>query len=357
MSPVPFVIQPNIGLKHVKWTDKDSNLAAGMEEFSQGIHMARSDLLSNLIKAERDGDRAGFRRTVESIIADERDKNHTVVADRLSGLIEDQNCPPNDQGWDNRLHRLVIERTPERSLASLQLPKVVVENVGELVEEQHRSEVLFANGLEPRHRVMCIGPPGTGKTTLAEAIAFELMVPLYTIRYEGLIGKYLGETNDRLRKVLEFARTRKCVLFFDEFDAIGKERGDDNDAGEVKRVVSSLLMQLDALPSHVVVVVASNHPELLDRAVWRRFQLRLDLPMPTLAQRTAWLEGFRKSLPSPIGMAAKTLAERLGPLSYAELEEFTTDVRRRIVLSGADGRHKAIVQQKLKQWTKRAHIK
>jgi len=97
-----------------------------------------------------------------------------------------------------------------------------------------------------------------------------------------MIGSYLGETAARLKRVFDYARTTPCVLFFDEFDAIGKERGDTHETGEIKRVVSSLLMQIDELPSYTIVAAATNHPELLDRAAWRRFQLRLALPRPTV---------------------------------------------------------------------------
>jgi SpoVK/Ycf46/Vps4 family AAA+-type ATPase len=110
---------------------------------------------------------------------------------------------------------------------------------------------------------------------LAEALAFELAVPFFTVRYDAIITSYLGETAQRLRRLFDFIRTEPCVLFFDEFDAIGKERGDIHETGEIKRVVTTLLLQLDDLPSHCVLVGATNHSELLDRATWRRFQLSL----------------------------------------------------------------------------------
>ena len=141
--------------------------------------------------------------------------------------------------------------------------------------------MLRSYGLEPRNKILLIGPPGNGKTSLAEAIAEALMVPLLTVRYESIIGAYLGETASRLSKLFEYAKTRQCVLFFDEFDTIGKERGDQHETGEIKRVVSSLLMQIDALPSYVVTIAATNHDALLDQAVWRRFQVKLELPKPT----------------------------------------------------------------------------
>ena len=109
--------------------------------------------------------------------------------------------------------------------------------------------LFFKQGLEPRNKILLVGPPGNGKTSLAEAIATSLMIPLYVVKYESIIGAYLGETASKLSKLFEFAKTRQCVLFFDEFETLGKERGDQQETGEIKRVVSSLLLQIDALPS------------------------------------------------------------------------------------------------------------
>ena len=108
-------------------------------------------------------------------------------------------------------------------------------------------------------------------------------MPLLIVCYEAVIASYLGETAVRLSRLFAQVRTRRCILFFDEFDVVGKERGDVHETGEIKRVVSSLLLQIDGLPSHVVAVTATNHPELLDRAVWRQFQLRLERPAPSPA--------------------------------------------------------------------------
>ena len=104
-------------------------------------------------------------------------------------------------------------------------------------------------------------------------MANALAVSFFVVRYEAVIGSYLGETAQKIARVMEHARSRHCVLLFDEFDSVGKERGDVHETGEIKRVVSSLLLQIDSLPSYVVVVAASNHPELLDRAAWRRIYL------------------------------------------------------------------------------------
>src|SRR5262249_7641412 len=146
-------------------------------------------------------------------------------------------------------------------------------------------------------------------------------------------GSFLGVTTQRLRKLFDYVRTVPSVLFFDEFDVIGKERGDVHETGEIKRVVSGLLMQIDSLPSYVVVVGATNHSELLDRAVWRRFQLRLAMPAPTQPELAHFLARALTSLAGPKEINARDVAATLGPVSYAEASEFLIDLHRRHVLS------------------------
>ena len=242
--------------------------------------MARSDLLVSLVKAGSSGDTARARSVAEAIIAEERVKRHNVLADRLTDAMR-VNGADSAAAFispDQRPHRrFLAELTPRKKLSDLVLTDVARRACDELIEEQHRASVLRTHSLEPRHRVLLVGPPGNGKTSLAEAIAEALSAPFFVVRYEALIGSFLGETASRLKRVFDYARTTPCVLFFDEFDAVGKERGDVYETGEIKRVVSSLLMQVDDLPSYTVVVAATNHAELLDRAAWRRFQVRLAL--------------------------------------------------------------------------------
>ena len=147
---------------------------------------------------------------------------------------------------------LFHEVQSERTLQSLVLPEKIREQIQDLAEEQHRSELLHAHNLRARNSILLAGPPGNGKTSLAEALAFELMRPLLIVRYDALIGSYLGETASRLRNAMDYAKNQRSVLFFDEFETLGKERGDTHETGEIKRVVSSLLTQLDNLPDYVV---------------------------------------------------------------------------------------------------------
>ncbi len=323
--------------------------------------MARADLILNLVKAGARGDQAQFRKTVEALAADERAKNHGILADRLiAQLQQDSNGRPktlSPPSFRSLSGPLVAETTPARRLEDLILSSEVEQAVRQLVEEQHRADLLRSHNLEPRHRILLAGPPGNGKTSLSSAIADALNAPLLVVRYEAVIGSYLGETAQRIGQVFDYVRQRQCVLFFDEFDAIGKERGDLHETGEIKRVVSSLLLPIDALPSYVVVVTASNHPELLDRAVWRRFQLRLELPMPSRGQIEQWLKRFEGRTRQSFGLSPSSLAQSLKGLSFAEVEDFGTDVLRRIALNQMDADARKITEQCLDQWKKRFSLK
>jgi AAA+ superfamily predicted ATPase len=321
--------------------------------------MARSDLLISLVKAGTSGDTRGVRSAAEAIIAEERSKQHGVLADRLAKAIQSNgngsilrsnlqtvSADPQSRGKD-----FISEVVPKRQLGDLVLPVLARQGVVELIEEQQRADLLRAHGLEPRNRVLLVGPPGTGKTTLAEAIAEAVAVPLFVVRYESMIGSYLGETASRLKRIIDYARTTPCVLFFDEFDAIGKERGDIHETGEIKRVVTSLLMQIDEVPSYTLVVAATNHPELLDRAAWRRFQLRVQLTLPTQSELALYVEEFLNRFEEPTGMSSTALAKGLGNISYADAEQFCLDVRRRQILAIGEKSMKQIVAEQLKIWT------
>lgn len=295
--------------------------------------MARADLLVTIVQAGVEGDQGRLLKAVEALITEERALQHRVLADRLEKCLNPSGRPVRRTIAPNDAAKFYHEVLPQRGFQNLLLPHLVQQVCTELVEEHNRCDLLRAHNLEPRNRVLLVGPPGNGKTSLAEALAYELGCPLLVARYEGILGSFMGESAGRLDKLFTQASAQRCVLFFDEFDTIGKERGDSQDIGEIKRVVGSLLLQVDRLPSHVVVVTATNHSELLDRAVWRRFQLRLDLPAPNLEQRIAWLRMFESRSAVTFDYAHEALALQLEGFSFAELEQFALDVQRRQVLA------------------------
>jgi len=323
--------------------------------------MARADLIVKLFRSGVDSDLLGFRKAAEAMIAEERAKKHTILADRLEMSLRPNGHVrrPSFAQLSTRnqsVEDLLFETTPEKSFSDLVLAKDTLATCQGLVEEQHRADLLRSYGLEPRHRVLLTGVPGNGKTSLAEALACDLAYPLIVVRYENLIGSFLGETSSRLQRVFEYIRTMRCVLFFDEFDTVGKERGDTHETGEIKRVVSSLLLQMDRLPSYVVVVAASNHSELLDKAVWRRFQLRLQLPAPSKKDVSCYLQKFSQRSELVFGMAFGTLAEKIAGGSFAEVEEFCVSAKRTAVLRGHPDTAAPILNTLLREWQARCGV-
>lgn len=321
--------------------------------------MARADLLISLVRAAANGDHAALRAAVEAMAADERSKRHGVLADRLIRALGNARVSqssgnivaPIPAGQSNGKD-FVLETEPRRALSSLILDDYVSEVVSEVVEEQQRADVLRAYGLQPRHTLMLSGPPGNGKTSVAEAIAHDLAYPLLTVRYDALVGTYLGETNQRLRRLFDYVRSIPCVLFFDEFDAVGKERGDSQETGEIKRLVASLLLQLDDLPSYVVVVAATNHAELLDRAVWRRFEVRLELPAPSSGQVLDYISDSLRVDLDRLPKEAKAIQD-LHLNSFAAASDFVLDVRRRTTLSLGTSSTNAVILERAKAWSLR----
>lgn len=317
--------------------------------------MARADLLYDVIKYGLAGDSTNLRRAAEAICAEERAKQHMILAGKIEDLLKDsdrsirkgQNPYPLVKNG-NGDQSFFIETNPQKRLEHLILPDIVMSACKELIEEQTRADLLRSYGLEPRNKVLLIGPPGNGKTSLAEAIAEALMLPLLTVRYESIVGAYLGETAGRLSKLMEYVRTRQCVLFFDEFETLGKERGDVHETGEIKRVVSSLLLQIDALPSYVVVIGATNHEQLLDKAAWRRFQLRLEMPRPTRANLEKWFAQYEQRTGFKFGLEPSTLAKKMYGSSYAEAEELAVSIYRQYILHLPDADVKGLTAKALK---------
>lgn len=323
--------------------------------------MTASDKLVGLVKAGALGDKQQFRKVVETIIADEKLKKHFIVAERLEQELEkfsNQNTQkivkkfidikPN--AVESKLESLANEKMPTIGFSDLVFSNHIQDSLFELIEEQNRADILKSYGIAPRNRVLLVGPPGNGKTSIAEALADALMVPLLVVRYDSVIGSYLGETASRLRQIIDYASTKQCVLFFDEFETLGKERGDSHDSGEIKRIVSSLLMLIDSIPSHVIIVGATNHDELLDRAVWRRFQIRVTVPKPTRAQIETLLMKFENRYNIKFDYAYETLSKKLYGVSFSEVEEFCRAVMRKYILNSPNSNMRNIVSLTLKNW-------
>lgn len=265
---------------------------------------------------------ASVRRTVSKSRALE------VTSARLESRMK---APPVD--GESR-HPLADEDRLESAEAAVVLPEAVRTRVEEFIAFVKAADRLIARGVGIAPSLLVYGPPGCGKTQLARHIASRLELPLITARIDALISSFLGSTAKNLRSLFEHALGRPCVLFLDEFDAIAKLRDDRQELGELKRVVVSLLQNIDALDGRTVVIAATNHEHLLDAAVWRRFGFKLHLELPDLEARRALFAQFLGS-----AVAAKeleALAVAGDALTGADIRQASEDATRGAIVSGRD---------------------
>lgn len=227
---------------------------------------------------------------------------------------------------------LFLQITPKRKLDSVYLSDSVYRPCSELLEEIEHRDLLRKNGIEPRNKLLMLGTPGNGKTTLAEALAGELDYPLYIVRYDNIMSSDIGKSADMLGKVFEAVKDIRCALFFDEFDTIGKSRNDQHDNSEFKRLVSSLLVQIDHLPTDVLVMAATNLESALDNAAWRRFQIKVVLERPQREDLTRWFIDYEKRHEFSFGVDPEELGESVYGKSYSDAEELARSIYRQMII-------------------------
>lgn len=195
---------------------------------------------------------------------------------RLSSL-DSLTSKPFDQ--DSKLEMVEVS-IPAEGNDSLFFENFIEKEVVSFMESIHSKEEFLKIGLEVENRLLLYGPPGTGKTSLAKYISYHTDLPLITVKLDALVSSMLGSTSKNIRKVFDFASKQPCILFLDEFDVLAKIRDDKNELGELKRVVNSLLQNIDSFSSDSILIAATNHEHILDNAVWRRFNTTLQLSLP-----------------------------------------------------------------------------
>ena len=219
------------------------------------------------------------------------------------------------------------------------LPEQVERECRAIMAEHQRADELAQFRLIPRHKLLLYGPPGNGKTLLAEALAKELDLPFLPVKYAGMIESYLGSTGKNLQNIFDYAATAPCVLFMDEFDGVAIDRGDSKDVGEIRRVTNQLLILLDRLPSSCMFVAATNADELLDRAIQRRFDFVVEIPAPQLEVRRRCV--LRELAPELTpGYEVTAHAEAVASLPVANLSglvQLCRRIRRDLVLNRGAG--------------------
>jgi SpoVK/Ycf46/Vps4 family AAA+-type ATPase len=326
----------------------------------------RGDLLKQLVLAHTDGDDAAFRKAAIQLAAAEGSAGHIRLAEdlraviarmaresspkRLGGLTFETARPPGEVG------DLLETRHPAERLRDLVLPRDTEQLLIRVLHE-HRSRARLEKwGVTPRKRLLFHGPPGCGKTLAAAVLAGELGLPLMTVRFDSLFSRFLGATANHLRLIFNEMPRRPGVYLFDEFDAVAKRRGDGQDIGEMRRIVTSFLQLVDSDRSASVLVAATNHLDLLDHAVFRRFDLLVPFENPGQIQLEALLvlrlKGFRLK---------RTLLRRLAKshigLSYADASRACEDAIRGMVLEGREALRDADLAAALRAVTRAARVR
>lgn len=307
--------------------------------------MASGKLLRQLIKTGAEGNHGAFRRVSEQIIEEERAKRHHLLANDLEKILYGR------RNVAVPLHSIINERLPkdqERNLPLLQLKEPVrrLEDVvlsdethslmDELLQEHHRAEVLKSHGLYPADKLLFCGPPGCGKTLTAEVLASELSLPLAVVRIDSVVSSFLGETAANLRQVFDFISTVPMVVLFDEFDALAKERADEAEHGELKRVVNAFLQMIDAYEGKSILVAATNHEGILDSAIWRRFDEVLIFEPPNLEQLKRLLSIKLRGLRREFEAEDARIIGLFKGMSHADVERVLRRAAKDMVLSGKD---------------------
>ncbi|WP_419587279.1 AAA family ATPase, partial [Thiolapillus sp.] len=206
----------------------------------------------------------------------------------------------------------------------------------ELLQEHHRAEILQSHGLRPADKLLFCGPPGCGKTLTAEVLASELGLPLAIVRIDSVISSFLGETAANLRQVFDFISSMPMVVLFDEFDALAKERSDEAEHGELKRVVNAFLQMIDAYEGKSILVAATNHERILDSAVWRRFDEVLVFESPNLEQLRRLLSVKLRGLRREFEIDDSRIASLFKGMSHADVERVLRRAAKDMVLAGKE---------------------
>jgi len=298
--------------------------------------------LKELFRAHTAGDQLAFRRAANSLISEEEARSHVALARDLrkilvggdgvadtTGTIE-LPSPPTDRDGEWPLAEV---RHPRRYLGDLVLHGETETQLAGVAEEFSRRQELIEAGVPLRRRLLFFGPPGSGKTSAAEGLAAELGLPLVVVRLDSLISSYLGETASNLRRVVEYAAKTRAVVLFDEFDAIGRDRDDPQEHGELKRVVNALLQMIEMYQGSSLILAATNHEKLLDPALWRRFDDVIEFRNPTVHQIRRLLRLRLGSFPHR-GVKVDEIAGLLKGLPHAAVEAAVFEAARRRVLGG-----------------------
>lgn len=306
--------------------------------------MATKDHVKALVRSHAEGDDERFYAIAMQVAAQAARQGHTRFAQELRDLVDRAKARAQTGSPGQRtkpvpvvqprgeLVGLLTAAYPKTRLADMALDEAVRSRIDRVLLEQRQRDQIHEHGLSPLRKLLLIGPPGTGKTMTAAALAGELGLPLFTIQLDGLITKYLGETAAKLRLIFDAIQQTRAVFFFDEFDALGGERTTRNEVGEIRRVLNSFLQFLEQDESDSVIVAATNHPKLLDRALFRRFDAVIEYVLPSRAITERVMRG-RLAMLGTSDIEWSEVLDAADGLSHADIARASEQAAKKAILA------------------------
>jgi len=318
--------------------------------------MASAEQLKALVKSHIDRDDRQFFSVAMQVAAHEAKSGHGKLAEELRDMIDAAKSRALEGPQVGKLVPLARPRGELANLLTVTYPKdrlvdmvldlQVAAQIDRILKEQRLHSRIREHGLSPRRKLLLVGPPGTGKTMTASVLAGELGVPLFSVRLDALITKFMGETAAKLRQVFDAVTEIRGVYFFDEFDAIGSQRGLANDVGEIRRVLNSFLQMIENDHSYSLIIAATNHAEVLDYALFRRFDDVIEYHLPTSAQAGKLVKSrLGKFAPKPLLL--KAITAQVEGLSYAEIGRAVDEAVKEAVMQDESRVKEEVLRQAL----------
>jgi SpoVK/Ycf46/Vps4 family AAA+-type ATPase len=309
--------------------------------------MARGESLRKLFRSFSHDEREAFYAAAQEIIDEEKSKNHALLARDLEKILYNGNghtkllasnlapwhqFPEVPKDKETGLPLLDVKRF-DLTWDQIILNPQTTDLLQEIVLENRKRDILEAYGLKPKSKLLFCGPPGCGKTQTAKILSSVLALPLAYVNLTAVFSSYLGETATNLQKIFDYITKDEWVVLFDEFDAIARDRNTPNEHGEIKRLVNSLLQLIDNTESSSLFIAATNHENLLDSAVWRRFDEVILFEQPTLELRTSILARYLCSIRYP-DVNLSTFAAQLEAATGSDIERVCSDAIKATLLRG-----------------------
>ena len=311
--------------------------------------MATADQLKSLIRSHFSNDEERFHSIALQVAAHEAQQGHGSLAHEIRDIVDKANRATfRILKFPQDLRGLVLTEEPNTSKSTMVMPTAFMDRIGRIIHEYRQQSKLKQHGLSHRRKILLIGPPGTGKTMTSRVLAHELHIPLHTVQVDKMVTKFMGETAAKLRKIFDLIQQEQGVYFFDEFDAIGGERGMENDVGEMRRVLNAFLQFIEQDSSDSLIVAATNSPKLLDRALFRRFEDVLYYHLPDENDRKRLIMNIL-SVYLPPKLPWKIVLRASENLSHAEIDFACRDAVKQTILAENGKVNSSTLLQMLKE--------